>query len=226
MVQINMAAREITLKVVYYGPALSGKTTNLQQLHALIDPSSRGKMVTLDTADDRTLYFDFLPIQFGAGRGVSVKIKMFTVPGQVMHKSTRKVVLAGADAVAFIADSQRSCASANAYSWRDMEANLRANGIDFDAIPKVVQFNKRDLPDVKPLAEIRKAWADIATFPAVSMRGEGVLETFRELLRRLYRNLEQKHQLARNFGITEDEFLAGVFKNVARPGPEEAAVAS
>lgn len=226
MVQINMAAREITLKVVYYGPALSGKTTNLQQLHALIDPASRGKMVTLDTADDRTLYFDFLPIQFGAGRGVSVKIKMFTVPGQVMHKSTRKVVLAGADAVAFIADSQRSCASANAYSWRDMEANLRANGIDFDAIPKVVQFNKRDLPDVKPLAEIRKAWADIATFPAVSMRGEGVLETFRELLRRLYRNLEQKHQLARNFGITEEEFLAGVFKNVARPGPEETAVAS
>ncbi len=226
MVQINMAAREITLKVVYYGPALSGKTTNLQQLHALIDPASRGKMVTLDTADDRTLYFDFLPIQFGAGRGVSVKIKMFTVPGQVMHKSTRKVVLAGADAVAFIADSQRSCASANAYSWRDMEANLRANGIDFDAIPKVVQFNKRDLPDVKPLAEIRKAWAEIATFPAVSMRGEGVLETFRELLRRLYRNLEQKHQLARNFGITEEEFLAGVFQNVARPGPEEAAVAS
>ncbi len=226
MVQINMAGREITLKVVYYGPALSGKTTNLQQLHALIDPSSRGKMVTLDTADDRTLYFDFLPIQFGAGRGVSVKIKMFTVPGQVMHKSTRKVVLAGADAVAFIADSQRSCASANAYSWRDMEANLRANGIDFDAIPKVVQFNKRDLPDVKPLAEIRKAWADIATFPAVSMRGEGVLETFRELLRRLYRNLEQKHQLARNFGITEDEFLAGVFQNVAKPAPDEAAVAS
>lgn len=226
MVQINMAAREITLKVVYYGSALSGKTTNLQQLHQLIDPASRGKMVTLDTADDRTLYFDFLPIQFGAGRGVSVKIKMFTVPGQVMHKSTRKVVLAGADAVAFIADSQRSCASANAYSWRDMEANLRANGIDFDAIPKVVQFNKRDLPDVKPLAEIRKAWAEIATFPAVAMRGEGVLETFRELLRRLYRSLEQKHQLTRNFGITEEEFLAGVFKHVARPEPEASAVAS
>jgi signal recognition particle receptor subunit beta len=223
MVQINMAAREITLKVVYYGPALSGKTTNLQQLHSLIDPASRGKMVTLDTADDRTLYFDFLPIQFGAGKGVSVKIKLFTVPGQVMHKSTRKVVLAGADAVAFIADSQRSCASANAYSWRDMEANLRANGIDFDGIPKVVQFNKRDLPDVKPLVEIRKAWADIPTFPAVAVRGEGVIESFRELLRRLYRHLEQKHQLARNFGITEEEFLAGVFRNVAPTQPEAAA---
>jgi signal recognition particle receptor subunit beta len=225
MVQINMAAREITLKVVYYGPALSGKTTNLQQLHALMDPASRGKMVTLDTADDRTLYFDFLPIQFGA-KGVAVKIKLFTVPGQVMHKSTRKVVLAGADAVAFIADSQRSCASANAYSWRDMEANLRANGIDFDTIPKVVQFNKRDLPDVKPLAEIRKAWADIPTFPAVAARGEGVLETFRELLRRLYRHLEQKHQLARNFSITEEEFLAGVFRNVAAGAERDGAAAA
>jgi mutual gliding-motility protein MglA len=216
MVQINMGAREITLKVVYYGPALSGKTTNLQQLHQLLDPASRGKMVTLDTTDDRTLYFDFLPIQFGAGKGVSVKLKLFTVPGQVMHKSTRKVVLAGADAVAFIADSQRASASANAYSWRDMEANLRANGIDFDAIPKVVQFNKRDLPDVKPLNEIRASWGEIATFPAVAMKGEGVLETFRELLRKLYRHLDQKHNFATSFGVAEEDFLSGVFKHAGR----------
>jgi signal recognition particle receptor subunit beta len=135
MVQINMAAREITLKLVYYGPALSGKTTNLQKLHEMLDGSSRGKMVTLDTTDDRTLYFDFLPVTFGTQSGFAVKLKLFTVPGQVMHKSTRKVVLAGADAVAFVADSQRSSASANAYSWRDMEANLKSNGIDFEAIP-------------------------------------------------------------------------------------------
>jgi signal recognition particle receptor subunit beta len=127
-VQINMQEREITVKVVYYGPALSGKTTNLQQLHAMMSTVARSKMVTLDTADDRTLYFDFLPIEFGTGSGFSVKIKLFTVPGQVMHKSTRKVVLAGADAVAFVADSQRSRASANAYSWRDMEANLKSPG--------------------------------------------------------------------------------------------------
>ncbi len=214
MVQINMAAREITLKVVYYGPALSGKTTNLQQLHQLINPNSRGKMVTLDTADDRTLYFDFLPIQFGAGQGVSVKIKLFTVPGQVMHKSTRKVVLAGADAIAFVADSQKASASANAYSWRDMEANLRANGIDFEAIPKVVQFNKRDLPDIKPLQDIRSSWGDIPTFPAVAVRGDGVIETFRELLRSLYRDLDARHNFAENFGVSEDSFLAGVFRNV------------
>ena len=224
MVQINMAEREITVKVVYYGPALSGKTTNLQQLHALIDKDARGKMLTLDTADDRTLYFDFLPIQFGTQNGFSVKIKLFTVPGQVMHKSTRKVVLAGADAVAFIADSQRASASANAYSWRDMEANLRANNIDFDAIPKVVQFNKRDLPDVKPLNEIRASWGEIATFPAVAMKGEGVLETFRELLRKLYRHLDQKHQFATSFGVSEEEFLSGVFKHAARQPESKAAM--
>lgn len=215
MVQINLSAREIIVKVVYYGPALSGKTTNLQQLHTLIDPSSRGKMVTLDTANDRTLYFDFLPIQFGAGQNFSIKIKLFTVPGQVMHKSTRKVVLAGADGVVFVADSQRSSASANAYSWRDMEANLRSNGIDFNSVPKVVQFNKRDLPDIKPLDEIRAAWGDVPTFPAVAIRGEGVLETFRELLRRLYRSLDEKHKFAANFGVTEEEFLSGVFRTLS-----------
>ena len=212
MVQINMAAREITVKVVYYGPALSGKTTNLQQLHALMDASSRGNMVTLDTADDRTLYFDFLPVEFDTVGGFSVKMKLFTVPGQVMHKSTRKVVLAGADAIAFIADSQRSAASANAYSWRDMEANLKSNGLDFEAMPKVVQFNKRDLADVKPLEDIKSAWGDIPTFPAVAMKGEGVIETFRELLRGTYRALDQKHQFQAKFGVSEDDFLKGVLK--------------
>jgi hypothetical protein len=213
MVQINMAEREITVKVVYYGPALSGKTTNLQQLHQMIEPGARGKMVTLDTANDRTLYFDFLPIEFGTQNGFSIKIKLFTVPGQVMHKSTRKVVLAGADAVAFIADSQRSSASANAYSWRDMEANLKSNGLDFESIPKVVQFNKRDLPDVKALAEIKQAWGDIPTFPAVAIRGEGVIETFRELLRSLYRHLDARYRFGEKFSISEQDFLKGVLSN-------------
>lgn len=209
-----MQDREITLKVVYYGPALSGKTTNLQQLHELINPASRGKMVTLDTADDRTLYFDFLPIQFGTENGFSVKIKLFTVPGQVMHKSTRKVVLAGADAVAFIADSQRGSAAANAYSWRDMEANLKANGIDFAKIPKVIQFNKRDLPDIKPLQDIKDAWGDIPTFPAVATRGEGVIETFRELIRLVYRSIDEKHAFGINFGINEQDFIKGIFRSL------------
>jgi signal recognition particle receptor subunit beta len=173
-------------------------------------------MVTLDTADDRTLYFDFLPIEFGTRNGFSVKIKLFTVPGQVMHKSTRKVVLAGADAVAFIADSQRSSASANAYSWRDMEANLKSNGIDFESMPKVVQFNKRDLPEVKPLQDIKQSWGDIPTFPAAAIRGEGVLETFRELLRQLYRSMDSRHGFGEKFGLSEADFLKGVLSNFAK----------
>jgi signal recognition particle receptor subunit beta len=222
MVQINMAAREIVLKLVYYGPALSGKTTNLQQLHEMLDPATRGKMVTLDTTDDRTLYFDFLPLEFGTQGGFQVKIKLFTVPGQVMHKTTRKVVLAGADAVAFIADSQRSSASANAYSFRDMEANLKSNGLDFDALPKVVQFNKRDLDDIKPLSDIKSAWGDVPTFPAVATKGEGVLETFRELLRLSYRQLDAQHDFAQKFGMSEEDFLKGVlarFKRDVLPDP-------
>jgi len=215
MVQINMAEREITVKVVYYGPALSGKTTNLQMLHQLLETEARGKMVTLDTSGDRTLYFDFLPVEFHAANGFSVKLKLFTVPGQVMHKSTRKVVLSGADGVVFVADSQRSAAAANAYSWRDMEANLKSNGIDFEAIPKVVQFNKRDLREVKPLEEIRQAWGGIATFPAVATRGEGVRETFRELMRQLYRALDERHGFGEKFGVVEEDFLKGVFSNFA-----------
>ncbi len=220
--QINMGEREITLKVVYYGPALSGKTTNLQSLHEMIDASARGKMVTLDTADDRTLYFDFLPIEFETQSGFSVKLKLFTVPGQVMHKATRKVVLAGADAVVFVADSSRSSASANAYSWRDMEANLRSNGIDFEAMPKVCQFNKRDLDDVKPLEEIKEQWKDIPAFPGVATRGEGVLETFSALMRELHRYLEKMHSFSEKFGVGEEAFVAGVLDAFGeqKPDPE------
>jgi len=220
--QISMTDREITLKVVYYGPALSGKTTNLQQLHRLIDPGARGRMVTLDTTDDRTLYFDFLPIEFDTQSGFSVKLKVFTVPGQVMHKATRKIVLAGADAVAFIADSARSSASANAYSWRDMEANLRSNGVDFAAIPKVCQFNKRDLDDVKPLEEIKEQWQEVPAFAAVAMRGDGVIETFQALMKLLYRSIDDKHGFAEKFGVAEEGFLAGILNafGETKPDPE------
>jgi hypothetical protein len=213
MVQINMSGKEITLKVVYYGPALSGKTSNLQKLHEFMDPATRSHMLTLDTKDDRTLYFDFLPVEFDTVGGFSIKIKLFTVPGQVMHKSTRKVVLAGADAIAFIADSQTSAASANAYSWRDMEANLKAHGIDFEALPKVVQFNKRDMPDVKSLGDIKAQWGNTPTFPAIATRGEGILETFRELMRVLYRGLDERHDFSRKFALAEEDFLKGVMKN-------------
>ena len=219
MPQLNLDTREITLKIVYYGPARSGKTTNLLQMHQLLARDLRGEMVTLDTQDDRTLYFDFLPVEFGVEGEYRIKLKLFTVPGQVMHRATRRVVLAGVDAVAFVADSQRSSQSANAYSYRDLEANLRANGLDVQTTPQVVQFNKRDLPDVKPLEEVRKAWkgTGIPTIPAVSVKGEGVIETFQALIERLYRSLDQRHSFGSKFGIDEAEFLAGVF----RPFPAE-----
>jgi signal recognition particle receptor subunit beta len=216
MPQLNLEAREITLKVVYYGPALSGKTTNLRQIHARLAAGMRGEMVTLDTQDDRTLYFDFLPVEFGAEGEFKIKLKLFTVPGQVLHRSTRRVVLAGADAVVFLADSQRSASSGNAYSYRDLEANLRANGLDITQMPTVVQFNKRDLPDIKELSEIRKAWGDIPTFPAVATRGEGVLETLRELLRLTYRSLDARHDFAQKFGVSEEDFLKGVLQHFRR----------
>jgi signal recognition particle receptor subunit beta len=212
MPQLNLDTREITLKIVYYGPALSGKTTNLQQIHALLAHQARGQMVTLDTQDDRTLYFDFLPVEFEAQGDFKIKAKLFTVPGQVMHRSTRRVVLAGADAVAFIADSQRSAASANAYSYRDLETNLRANGLDINNTPQVVQFNKRDLPDIKPLEEVRAAWegTGISTLPASAVRGEGVIETFEAVLERTFRQLDRRHSFGSKFGLNEAEFMDGL----------------
>jgi signal recognition particle receptor subunit beta len=212
MPQLNIEAREITLKIVYYGPARSGKTTNLKKLHEMLSAEVRGGMVALDTQDDRTLYFDFLPVEISARGDYRIKLKLFTVPGQVLHRSTRRVVLAGVDAVAFIADSQRSAAAGNAYSYRDLQANLRTNGIDADRIPQVIQFNKRDLEDVKTLEEVQKAWggSGIPAIPAVATKGVGVIETLEALLARLYRDLDQRHDFGRKFSLDEQTFLDGI----------------
>ncbi len=212
MPQLNLDTREITLKIVYYGPSLSGKTTNIQQIHALVVANAAGEMVTLDTQGDRTLYFDFLPIEIAGDGDYLIKLKLFTVPGQVMHRATRRIVLAGVDGVAFVADSQRESASANAYSYRDLEANLRANGIEMASMPSVVQFNKRDLDDIKSLEEIREAWKDtgVPTVPAVAVKGEGVIETFQTLMERLYRSLDERHDFGRKFGLTGDGFMEAV----------------
>ncbi len=222
MPQLNLDTREITLKIVYYGPAMSGKTTNLLQLHAMLAESVRGNMVTLDTQEDRTLYFDFLPVEFGSEADFRTKIKLFTVPGQVLHRSTRKIVLAGVDGVVFVSDSQRSAASGNAYSYRDLEMNIRGNGIDFETLPKVVQFNKRDLEDTKPLEEIREAWqgTGIPTVPAVALKGEGVIETFQAVLELLYHTINRRHDFAKQFGVTEQAFLDGILRHLNEPKPD------
>jgi signal recognition particle receptor subunit beta len=218
--QLNAAQRELALKIVYYGPGLSGKTTNLQAIHKRLDAASRGRLMTLDTADDRTLFFDLLPIFFQSEGGLKVKIKLYTVPGQVMHNSTRRLVLRGADGIAFIADSQRSQSRANNEYWQNMLSNLRENGIEYGQIPIAVQFNKRDLPDIRSSEELR----EIAErgrepiFEAVAIQGMGVLETFHGLLQMTWRDLEAKHNLKRKFALKEESFLGSVFEKLDTSG--------
>src|SRR5271165_2745572 len=151
-VQINFGGREIALKLVYYGPALSGKTTNLRALHQLTTEGSRGRLMTLETKDDRTLFFDMLPLTLraeSAASGMTLRIKIFTVPGQVLHASTRRLVLQGADGVVFIADSQISETEHNAASFLDLRQNLKELGLSLKQLPIVIQFNKRDLEKIR-----------------------------------------------------------------------------
>ncbi len=216
MVQINNDARELAIKVVYYGPALSGKTTNLQALYQKISPEVRGRLMTLDTKDDRTLFFDMMPVFFKTQAGVKVKLRLYTVPGQVIHESTRRIVLQGTDAVAFVADSRRSESAATLAYWNNMLKNLEANGLDYRTLPIVVQLNKRDLPDARQedeLGDLRKVIRP-PMVPAVAVRGEGVVETLWALLTLTYRSLDRSLRLAERWKVSEKEFLSRVFDHV------------
>jgi signal recognition particle receptor subunit beta len=218
--QLNHAQRELTIKVVYYGPGLSGKTTNLQMIHARTSPEVRGRLLTIETHDDRTLFFDLLPVFFSTASGFKVKVKLFTVPGQVIHNATRRVVLQAADAVAFIADSRRSYGADNNAYWRNLRENMRENGLEDAQVPVVIQFNKRDLPDAKTEAEIDEA-RQRGTEPvigAVAIRCEGVLETLLAVLQQAYRHIEARASISRNIGLTEEEFLRQVFSNIDTTG--------
>lgn len=207
--QLDFAARELTIKLVYYGPALSGKTTNLQAIHQLVSSEGRGRLMTLDTRDDRTLFFDLLPLNFVAGSGLTVRLKLFTVPGQVIHNATRRLVLQGADGVAFIADSQKAETKANAAAFVNLKQNLKDNGLDAAKMPTVIQFNKRDMPDVRSDAEIdglaQKGKEPV--FKAVATRGSGVMETFLGLVRVTWEHLEREHQLKQKFQLNPDEVM-------------------
>ncbi|MCS6797753.1 MAG: GTPase domain-containing protein [Myxococcota bacterium] len=218
--QLDFANRELTIKLVYYGPALSGKTTNLQALHRLLDASAAGRLMTLETRDDRTLFFDMLPVAFDAGSGLRVRFKVFTVPGQVMHAATRRMVLQGADGVAFIADSQRNETRANQQAYLDLQQNLRELGVDPARLPVVIQFNKRDLPDIRTDAEI-DALARHGTEPvykAVALRGAGVLETFFGLVERTWDALEREHRIEQRFGVTRAAVLERLRARTHRTG--------
>ena len=185
MVLFNYAIREITAKIVYYGPGLCGKTTNLQFIHERLDEGARGKLLSLATDGDRTLFFDFLPIEMGSIGGYKVRFQLYTVPGQVHYNATRKLVLKGVDAVVFVADSQLSMLERNRESFENLVANLVENGYDPARIPVVVQLNKRDLPNVAGVGELVAAMRaeGLPLVEAVACRGDGVFETLKEVVR-------------------------------------------
>lgn len=202
----------LTFKLVYYGPAQSGKTTNLLRLHDQLSPELKGELMTMETKDDRTLFFDLLPLGFRAPSGLLIKFRLFTVPGQVAHDGTRKAVLSRADGIVFVADSDRSQEINNGESFQSLAENCRRVGLDFEHIPLVVQFNKCDLPSAVPEAEIRDRWS-AAPWPlvfAVALNGQGVDLSFEMLLRALYQHHVEPLELATVHGLSEANFVAGV----------------
>lgn len=197
MAFFNYVTKEITLKVVYYGPGLSGKTTNLQYLYSVLDASSRGKFISLATESDRTLFFDFLPVELGKIKDFSVRFQLYTVPGQIRYNATRRLVLKGADAVVFVADSQRDMREQNIESLSNMRENLLSNNLNPDDIPVVLQYNKRDLPNILSPEELDHDLNDknYQRIEAVALSGKGVRETFHLITRLLLKDIAQKHKV-------------------------------
>jgi len=178
---INYAAREINCKIVYYGPGLCGKTTNLQHVYAKSTSETKGKMISLATETERTLFFDFLPLDLGDIRGFKVRLHLYTVPGQVFYDASRKLILKGVDGVVFVADSQTERLDANIESLLNLRDNLEEQGFDLDKLPFVIQYNKRDLPNLSSVEELRKLLNPTAVpdFEASAFEGWGVFETLK-----------------------------------------------
>src|SRR3954462_1273901 len=190
---VNFTAREITCKVVYYGPGRSGKTTNLQYIFGRVPESRRGRMVSLATQTDRTLFFDFLPLDLGTISGFTTKFQLYTVPGQSYYAATRKLVLQGADGIVFVADSQARRVDDNVESLQDMQENLLSQGVDVRQVPTVLQYNKQDLPPdlVLTPAELDEAlnFRAVPSFPADALHGSGVFETLKAISEAVLRRL-------------------------------------
>lgn len=212
MAQVDFHERQLTLKLVYYGPPLSGKTTNLRALHGRVDQLNRGRLMTLDTKDDRTLFFDLLPLFFRTG-SVSIRLKVYTVPGQPMHEWTRRIVLQRADGVVFVADSSPAQATANHEAWDGLVRHLGA--LRLDHIPVVVQYNKRDLPDRIEMADAdRFGDSHRQLVEASAVSGVGVVETFFTLLERTWDVVDADVRLAERFGIQRTAFLEAMRTHV------------
>lgn len=219
MALVDVKERQLTIKLVYYGPPLSGKTTNLRWIHRSVDELNRGRLMTLDTKDDRTLFFDLLPLFFKTSH-LSFRVKVYTVPGQPMHEATRRIVLKGADGVAFVADARASQTSSNNESYQNLETNLQQFGLD-KRVPIVVQYNKCDLPDIlteEQTTAFGAAHGD-PVFRSVAIDGRGVMETFFGLIESTWDSLDKHMRVERVFGITRDEFVRALRKhlNVVAP---------
>lgn len=193
MTFINYASREINCKIVYYGPGLCGKTTNLQYIFDSTAPQARGKLISLATETDRTLFFDFMPLELGTVRGFKTRFHLYTVPGQVFYDASRKLILKGVDGVVFVADSQEERMDANVESLYNLEENLRAQGYDPDKIPYVLQLNKRDLPNVLPVheitAELRRNGEPV--IEAIASTGGGVFDTLKAVAKQVLTELRK-----------------------------------
>ncbi len=194
MSTINFAAREINCKIVYYGPGMSGKTTNLKQVFSKVPGHLRGEMVSLATEDERTLFFDFLPLDLGSVQGFKTRFHLYTVPGQVFYNASRKLILRGVDGIVFVADSAPNRLRANAESMRNLRENLAEHGIDVREVPIVLQVNKRDLPDALPTTMIRSVIdprGELQMFEAMSDKGVGVFETLKTVSRLVLERLSK-----------------------------------
>ncbi len=189
---INFAAREINCKIVYYGAGLGGKTTNLQVIYQKTADQQKGKMISLATETERTLFFDFLPLDLGSVRGFKTRIHLYTVPGQVFYDASRKLILRGVDGIVFVADSQEQRMDANVEALENLMSNLKEHGYDFNKIPYVLQLNKRDLPNILPIdllsTELRKKSEPIVE--AVAFQGVGVFETLKEIAKQVLTELK------------------------------------
>ena len=190
---INYAAREINVKIVYYGPGLCGKTTNLQYIYEKSNPQQKGKLISLATETDRTLFFDFLPLDLGSVRGFKTRFHLYTVPGQVFYDASRKLILKGVDGVVFVADSQIERMEANIESLDNLRINLTEQGYDLEKITCVIQYNKRDLPNSAALDEMQKLLnpKGLPEFEACATTGQGVFETLKAVARGVLRDLKQ-----------------------------------
>ena len=183
---INYSSREINCKIVYYGPGLCGKTTNLQYIYNKTNPQAKGKMISLATETERTLFFDFLPLSLGEIRGFRTRFHLYTVPGQVFYDASRKLILKGVDGIVFVADSQEERLEANLESLENLRANLKEQGYDLDRLPYIIQYNKRDLPSAMPLEELKRLinpTGNITDFEAVANGGKGVFDTLKSIAR-------------------------------------------